>query len=155
MRESTDGRSGKNPITNDAMVDSTSTDPLANAINGHEHVTYARDLQYACTFPLPEPVVCDQARFNEDKGCDCLAQDGVQNSPLCNPPGGGPAGITQYRGKGYPALRELAVAQRLGRRSVLGSICARNTQDESRRDYGYRPVFGAIGRRVAGTLVKP
>jgi len=45
--------------------------------------------------------------------------------------------------------------QQLGRRSVLGSICARNTQDEARSDYGYRPVFGAIGRRVAGTLVKP
>ena len=26
---------------------------------------------------------------------------------------------------------------------------------DARSDYGYRPVFGAIGRRVASTLVKP
>ena len=77
------------------------------------------------------------------------------NNPVCNPPGGGAAGTTQYQGKAYPALRELAVAQQLGRRSVLGSICARNTQDETRSDYGYRPVFGAIGRRLAATLLKP
>jgi len=52
-------------------------------------------------------------------------------------------------------LRELAVARELGRRSVLGSICSRNTTDESRSDYGYRPLFGALGRRIASTLVKP
>ena len=154
MRESTDERSGKNPITGESVVASTSLDPLANPINGHEQTNQGdRDLQYACTFPLPEPIVCDDTRF--DKGCDCFADDSAYNRPLCNPPGGGPAGTTQYFGKGYPALRELAVAQQLGRRSVLGSICARNTEDEARSDYGYRPVFGAIGRRVAATLVKP
>jgi hypothetical protein len=155
MRESTVDRSGKNPITGDDIVVSTSTDPLANAINGHEHVTLGSDLQYACTFLLPEPIVCDAARLQADQGCDCFADDAPRNSALCNPPGGGPAGTTQYFGKGYPALRELAVAQQLGRRSVLGSICARNTQDEARPDYGYRPVLGTIGRRLASTLVKP
>jgi len=156
MREAIDDRSGKNPFTGEKIVASTSTDPQANGINGHEQSNQGNhDLQYACTFPLPEPVVCDQARLNGDKGCDCFAEDQVFNRPLCNPPGGGAAGTTQYAGKGYPALRELAVAQQLGRRSVLGSICARNTQDEARSDYGYRPVFGAIGRRVAGTLLKP
>jgi hypothetical protein len=155
MREATGDRSGKNPITGENIVDSTSTDPLANAINGHEHVTSGHDLQYACTFPLLEPIVCDDARLQADQGCDCFDGDTALNSPLCNPPGGGPATTTQYFGKGYPALRELAVAQQLGRRSVLGSICARNTQDETRSDFGYRPVFGAIGRRVATTLVKP
>jgi hypothetical protein len=155
MRESTEDRSGKNPFTAESVVASTSTNPLANSINGHEHITAARDLQYACTFPLPEPVLCNEARFSANQGCDCFLEDTGSNSPLCNPPGGGPAGTTQYSGKGYPALRELAVAKQLGRRSVLGSICARNTQDEARSDYGYRPVFGAIGRRVAATLVKP
>jgi hypothetical protein len=155
MREATGDRSGKNAITGESIVNSTSTDPRANSINGHEHVTSGDDLQYACTFPLPQPIVCDDARIQADKGCDCFADTTVLNSPLCNPPGGGPATTTQYFGKGYPALRELAVAQQLGRRSVLGSICARNTQDETRSDYGYRPVFGAIGRRVASTLVKP
>lgn len=155
MQESTADRSGKNPITGDSVVASTSTDPAANAINGHEHITGERDLQHACTFELPEPVVCDQARFEADAGCDCFVEDAAMNNPVCNPPGGGEASTTQYMGKAYPALRELAVAQELGRRSVLGSICARNTQDDTRSDYGYRPVFGAIGRRVAATLLKP
>jgi hypothetical protein len=155
MQESTADRGGKNPITGESVAASTSTDPAANGINGHEHVTWDRDLQYACTFQLPEPVVCDQARFDSDKGCDCFIEDSVFNRSVCNPPGGGEASNTQYAGKAYPALRELAVAQELGRRSVLGSICARNTQDETRSDYGYRPVFGAIGRRVAATLLKP
>lgn len=155
MRESTTDRSGKNPFTNDPIVPSTSTDPSANAINGHEQVTSDDDLQYACTFALPEPVVCDQARLNSDQGCDCFADDLAANRPLCNPPGGGPATTTQHLAKSYPAGRELAVAQQLGRRSVLGSICARNTANEASSDYGYRPVFGAIGQRVGSTLMKP
>jgi hypothetical protein len=156
MHESTEERTGKNPFTAESLVASTSTNPLANSINGHEQLNQGdRDLQYACTFPLPEPFACDKARFDANKGCDCFLEDNGYNRPLCNPPAGGPAGTTQYYGKGYPALRELAVAEQLGRRSVLGSICARNTQDEARSDYGYRPVFGAIGRRVASTLVKP
>lgn len=156
MRESTDERTGQNPITKAPIVPSSSTDPQANAINGHEQANLGnRDLQYACTFLLPEPVVCDQTAFDADKGCDCFQEDLPYGRPICNPPGGGPAGITQYYGKAYPALRELEVAQQLGRRTVLGSVCASNTQDESRTDYGYRPVFGALGQRIADTLVKP
>ncbi len=155
MQESTADRSGKNPVTGESVVPSTSTDPGANAINGHEHVTFGHDLQHACTFQLPEPIVCDRARFDAEGGCDCFMEDALTNNPVCNPPGGGAASTTQYMGKAYPALRELAVAEQLGRRSVLGSICARNTQDDTRSDYGYRPVFGAIGRRVAATLLKP
>jgi hypothetical protein len=155
MRESTDERSGKNPITQDPVVPSTSMDPQANSINGHEQANVGdRDLQYACTFELPEPVVCDQAAFDADRGCDCFAEDSVFNRPLCTPPGGGAQGTTQYYGKAYPALRELDVAHHLGRRTVLGSVCAPNTQDETRSDYGYRPVFGALGQRIAATLVK-
>ena len=52
-------------------------------------------------------------------------------------------------------LRPLAVAKALGPRTVLGSICAKNTRDEEQADYGYRPLFGALGRRIAETLVKP
>jgi hypothetical protein len=156
MRESPDPRGGQNPITGDKIVASTSTDPLANQINGHEqNMPYAADLQYACTFELPQPIMCDQARDDANQGCDCFSADLQFNRPLCNPPAGGPAAITQYFGKAYPALRELAVARQLGRRSVLGSICSRNTQDASRSDYGYRPVFSAIGQRIAATLVKP
>jgi hypothetical protein len=155
MRESADERSGTNPITGDSAVDSSSTDPEANAINGHEQKNPAdRDLQYACTFDLPEPVVCDQAAADDGVGCDCFSEELEYNRSICNPPGGGAPTTTQYRAKAYPMLRPLAVAQELGRRSVLSSICARNTQDAERSDYGYRPAFGALGKRIAGTLVK-
>lgn len=156
MHESVDERSGKNPVTGESIVPGSSTDPRANTINGHEQKLPAGfDLQYACTFPLPDPIVCDQAASDADIGCDCFSEDLPIGRSVCNPPAGGPATTTQYYGKAYPALRELAVAQQLGRRSVLGSICAVNTQDDTQPDYGYRPVFNAIGRRVAATLLKP
>lgn len=156
MREAQGDRSGENPYTGEAITASSSTNPRANGINGHEQVASRFDLQYACTFLLPEPVTCNQAAFDSGIGCDCFAEDAAAfNRPVCQPPAGGAAGITQYYGKAYPALRELDVAQQLGRRSVLGSICSRNTQDDTRSDYGYRPVFNAIGRRVAATLLKP
>jgi hypothetical protein len=157
MRESDEPRiGGKNPITGESTVASSSTDPTANSINGHEQVNVeSRDLQYACIFPLPEPIVCDNSRFDSDRGCDCFEEDLLYNRPVCQPPTGGQSTITQHYAKAYPALRELAVASELGRRAVLGSVCARNTQDEARSDYGYRPVFDALGRRIASTLVKP
>jgi len=152
MRESVESRSGTNPIIEASIVASTSEDPEANPINGHEQETFARDLQYACTFRLPEPVVCDSPNLQD---CVCHEEDLGSNRPVCQPPEGGAATTTQYYGKAYPGLRELTVARELGRRSVLGSVCARNTQDDTRADYGYRPVFGAIGRRLAATLTKP
>lgn len=156
MRESADERTGQNPITKAKIVASSSEDPAANAINGHEQVNQGnRDLQYACTFLLPEPIVCDRTAFESDKGCDCFEDDMSYNRSVCNPPGGGAAETTQYYGKAYPALRELEVAQKLGRRTVLGSVCAPNTTDDTRADYGYRPVFGTLGQRIASTLVKP
>ena len=154
MQESPDARSGKNPITMDSIVPSSSLDPQANPINGHELVSGKRELQYACTFPLPEPVVCDDAAQASNLGCDCYADSLGMNHSVCNPLSGGTATTTQNYGKAYPALRELAVAKELGRRTVLGSVCARNTQDDARADFGYRPVFGALGRRIAKTLVK-
>ena len=157
MRESTDARSGKNPITGASIVAASSTNPQANPINGHEQNTLNGDLQYACTFELPTPIACDRAASDADVGCDCYAEDALamRNRSVCNPPGGGAAATTQYYGKAYPALRELTVAKELGRRSVLGSICASNTTDDTRSDYGYEPVFGALGQRLATTLVKP
>ena len=155
MRETTAERSGDNPIIDASITPSSSTDPQANPINGHEQAAPKRDLQYACIFELPESVECDQQALNNNTGCDCFAEDLSFNRPLCSPPSGGAPDTTQYYGKAYPALRPLAVAKELGRRTVLGSVCARNTQDDSRADYGYRPVFGALGQRIADTLVKP
>lgn len=155
MREATAPRSGQNPLSGDDIVSADSTDPAANAINGHEQHDTGGDLQYACTFELPEPIVCDQTRLEEDRGCSCFEEDLVRNRPVCQPPTGGAPETTQYYAKAYPSLRELDVARQLGRRSVLASVCARNTQDEERSDYGYRPMFGAIANRVADTLRKP
>lgn len=155
MVESTAPRSGANPLTDAPVVAPSSTDPRANDINGHEHLDEGRDLQYACTFELPEPRACDQQTLDNGEGCDCFAGEAASNRSVCQPPGGGPTGTTQYYGKAYPSLRELAVARDLGRRSVLGSVCARNTTDPSRDDYGYRPVFSALSQRIAKTLAKP
>lgn len=156
MRESIEPRTGENPITHDLIAPSSSLNPNQNAINGHEQVNAAdRDLQYACTFSLPEPILCDQAAADAGRACDCYDEERVFNRPLCNPPGGGAAATTQYGGKAYPGLRPLAVAKALGTRTVLGSICAKNTRDEEQADFGYRPLFGALGRRIAETLAKP
>jgi hypothetical protein len=156
MRESIEPRTGQNPVTHDAIAPSSSTDPNANPINGHEQVNLSNnDLQYACTFALPEPLLCDQAAMDARIGCDCFSFDLATNRSVCNPPGGGAPATTQYGGKAYPALRLLGVAKELGERSVLGSICSQNTHDPERPDYGYRPLFGALGRRIAETVVKP
>ncbi|RYZ08387.1 MAG: hypothetical protein EOO73_08015 [Myxococcales bacterium] len=155
MRESIDERSGTNPLTGEDIVPGSSQDPSANSINGHEHETFATDLQYACTFDLPAPIECSSEAQAADVACDCYPDDLERNRPLCNPPGGGAPTTLQYKGKAYPALRELRVARELGRRTVLGSVCSRNTSDDARTDYGYRPIFSAIGERVAATLEKP
>jgi hypothetical protein len=156
MRESVTPRSGENPITHDLIVPASSVDPDANAINGHEHLTpKADDLQYACTFELPQPITCDQTAMDAGQACDCFAEDQALNRSVCNPAGGGAATTTQFRSKAYPGLRLLGVAKALEDQAVVGSICAPNTRDEEQADFGYRPLFGALGRRIAETLVKP
>ena len=59
-------------------------------------------------------------------------------------PGNGTPGTTQYWAKAYPGLRQLQVLRDLGSRSVVASICARNTTDPGRPDFGYRPAVTAI-----------
>lgn len=154
MRESIGARSGENPLTHDPIV-ASSTDPQANPINGHEQKNVdLSDLQYACTFPLPLPITCDDAALQSGYGCDCFQDDLPDERPVCNPPGGGEPTTTQHYGRAFPALRELAVAQGLGRRSVLSSICA-STIDPKRSDYGYNPAVDSLIQRVATTLTQP
>jgi hypothetical protein len=156
MRESIDVRSGKNPLTNEFLVAASSTNPLANSSNGHEqNIPQLDDLQYACTFPLPVPVACQAG----DPSCECSADKGgnasaviAANSPLCQPPSGGPPETTQYFGKGYPGLRQLRVARALGARAAYGSICPKQTSDSSSQTYGYVPALNALIDRIAVTL---
>jgi hypothetical protein len=156
MRESIDPRSGKSPLTNAPLVAADSTDPLANPANGHEQfVPDNADLQYACTFRLPTPKVCKSGEVS----CDCSPDkqgnaDAVvaANSPVCQPPTGGPAGTTQYFGRGYPGSRELRFGKALGARTAASSICPKDTSDEASQSYGYVPALNALVDRIAVTL---
>jgi hypothetical protein len=141
-----------NPFTSAPIVDETSTNPLAT-INGHEFVAQSQrdDLQYACIFPLPAPLVCDGSSTTAG-GCDCDPDELYYNRPLCQPPGGGAAGTTQYFGKAYPGVRHLEVARRIGDQAIPSSICARNTTQSSRDDYGYVPAMRAIQERLTELL---
>lgn len=149
MRASIEPRSGQNPITNQAIVEATSTNPAAT-INGHEHGDVERyDLQYACTFQLSEPRVC----LVEDYACQCQESDIPANRPICQPPAGGSATTTQYYGHAYPSLRPLALAKRLGTQAVVASICPRDLSDEGGPDYGYVPAADSVLARLRTVLV--
>jgi len=156
MLESIDPRGGKSPLTNASLVPADSTNPLANPANGHEQfVPDNAELQYACTFRLPTPKVCQAA----DTACDCSPDksgnlDAVTaaNSPVCQPPTGGPAGTTQYFGRGYPGSRELRFGKALGVRTAAASICPKDTSDEASQNYGYVPALNALVDRIAVTL---
>ena len=153
MIETPDERTGMNPVTMDALVPSSSMNPRANPINGHEQANMGnRDLQYACIFPLSKPLLCDQAAFDADKGCDCFMEDAVYNRPLCQPPGGGAAGITQSFAKAYPGTRHLEVLKEFKDNSIVASICPKIVDDKAKADYGYNPAVKAIIDRLKEAL---
>ncbi len=139
-----------NPIVPaEKLVVSSSQNPQANHINGHEFINQGtRDLQNACTFALPTPILCDQAAFDADKGCDCFLDDSTYNRALCQPPAGGAPTTTQYYGKAYPGLRELSVLKGIGGHGIVASTCPK-TADLVSASYGYRPAMDALAGRVA------
>ena len=148
MQESIGPRSGTNPITGDPIVPETSMDPNESPINGHEKVNAGlNDLQYACTFALPDPVTCIAG-----EPCDCFIEEAAENRPVCNPPGGGAPADIQYGAGVYPSLRVLDLVRGLGRRGVVTSACTRNSTNTSRDDYAYRPNFRAVVRRLGQML---
>lgn len=154
MQESMAPRLGKNPVTGDVIAPATSTNPRENAINGHEQVDFDHsDLQYACTFALSEPVACPA---DPNASCDCIATDSKggpldRNRPLCQPPGGGSAGTTQYFGKAYPGLRSLEVLKGIGNSAIVASICPK-VLTPGMPGYGYEPAVDAIIARLTGVL---
>jgi hypothetical protein len=156
MRESVDQRSGKNPLTQSAIVPADSLNPTQSPINGHEqnNVDFS-DLQYACTFLLPQSRTCAPG----DSACDCSPDKNndlqaviANNSPLCQPPGGGAPTATQHYGKGYPGARELGFAQLMGARAVAGSVCPKTLIDTASPDYAYTPALNVLIGRIAATL---
>jgi hypothetical protein len=140
-----------NPITGDALVASTSTNPQANAINGHESVDLGSELQAACSFPLTTPAICDQAADDAGLGCRCYMADAPYNRAVCQPPGGGPVGTTQYSEIAYPGLRHLELLQSLGNSAVTASACPKVTTANA-VDYGYRPAMKALAARLEAAL---
>jgi hypothetical protein len=142
-----------NPVTMDPLVPASSMNPTANPINGHEQNNLGgRDLQYACTFPLSAPITCDEARFNNDQGCDCYSDDLPYNRPLCQPEGGGAATTTQNFAKAYPGLRHLQVLKEFGQNSIVASICPKVIDKGDQLNYGYNPAVGAIIDRLKEAL---
>jgi hypothetical protein len=85
--------------------------------------------------PAPEPGSADCSFFTGEDRAICQADDGTYGS-------------TQYRGKSYPGVRELEVLRGVGKNAIAASICARNLQDDSRDDFGYRPVLTQILNRL-------
>jgi hypothetical protein len=147
MRESIDPRSGTNPISGDPIRPPSVGVPLANAINGHEHEAVSRtDLQYACVFPLPSPQDC-----SANLDCDCSSINGVGNKVLCQAPDG-VYGTTQYYSKAYPGLRHLDLLARLGKSSIVASICPRNLTQPQRDDYAYGPAVQAVVDRMKNVI---
>jgi hypothetical protein len=159
MIETTQPRSGMNPNLLASITPATSMNPTANAINGHEqNIPQLDDLQYACTFQLATPRVCPAG----DTSCNCSPALGgdtsaitAANSPVCQPPGGGPAGTTQYFAKAYPGARELTVLRDFGNNAIVTSICPKVTTSaspSSDANYGYNPAVAAIVDRLKEQL---
>ncbi|HEV8246747.1 MAG TPA: hypothetical protein VGP93_13310, partial [Polyangiaceae bacterium] len=153
MVESVDPRSGSHPLLGVPVAPPTSTDPQENPINGHEqNVAKRDDLQYACIFPLATPRSCTTGTG----ACDCNVDDLDRNRPLCQPPGGGDAGTTQYWAKAYPGIRELEVLKGAGDQAIVASVCPKIVAgDIVAPFYGYNPVATDIVDRAAPILRGP
>jgi hypothetical protein len=141
----------RHPVTGDSLVPSSSNDPNANPINGHEHANVNdSELQYACIFELPAPRDCDAA--DAAASCDCTAEAAAQRSPLCQPPAGGEPGTQQYYAKAYPGLRQLRVLREFGENAVVASICPK-VLDPGNPDYGYNPAISGLVSRLKESFV--
>lgn len=124
-----------------------------NALNGREYDTtepttqYITALQYACIFPLPEPIDCLTRDRNAGDPCGCYAE--ANDSPICEQqPGASAVTTTQWWAPAYPGLRHLDLLQRQGNGGVLTSVCPRNTSEPSGADFGYRPALAALLERL-------
>ena len=145
----------QNPIVGDAkLVSASSLNPHANVINGHEQVDVSHgDLQYACTFPLDVPRVCDEKALDANQGCDCFQDEVPYNRSICQPPSMGPADIVQRSAKAYPGLRHLQVLKEVGDAAIVASICPK-VLDKQADDYGYNPAVAALIDRVTNSVVR-
>lgn len=142
MLQSTSPRAGRR----DAAPDAPSSDPLNK--DHRDWNTGGADLQYACTFPLPQDMQRVRTNANAES-FDCLTNS---DAPLCNGDKTS-ANRTQVRGKAYPTLRELGVARLLGPQGIAASLCPQ--QSEGADDdplFGYNPAVASIVGRLIDKL---
>jgi hypothetical protein len=136
MIESKEARAGLPPPS--ATRGDLGTDP----INGREWDTAGNDLQYACTFALPQPRTCTA----QDTSCDCATAG--TNPPLCGATIG-----QQVKAKAYPTVREFMVVHALGDQGVIASLCPLSlTVPKTDPTYGYNPAVKAIIDRLKNAL---
>ncbi len=110
-------------------------------VHGREWDTANDDLQYACTFPLPQP------RIANEPSDDCYV---AKNPPLC-----GTAPGEQIRAKAYPTIRELMVARALGDQGIVASLCPISlTVNPADPTYGYNPAVKVIIDRLKNALTQ-
>jgi hypothetical protein len=146
------------------MIESTSPRPLlqgagtsyslgTDPANGREYNTLtsngAIDLEYACTFTLPQPKDCTAAA--NAGACDCTgsAASAADGPPLCSTS----TRTTQIKGKAYPTIRELRVAKGLGVQSVVASLCVKDTTSAvTAPSFGYNPAMQGIVKRLRASL---
>jgi len=184
MQETPNVRSGSNPRTGDAIAPPDSVQRDVDRISMHDWNAIG-DLQYACTFDLSQPLAEGQTTAAKDclidcatqtaepaavcerrlASCSCTTKDQPETSlnPLCQDPGSGAYGNTQYAAKAYPSLRQLevlrqfhlqAVAPQVTNNAIVASICPKNldfTQNAS-AGYGYNPAVKALVDRLKEKL---
>jgi hypothetical protein len=138
MVQSVSARDGVPPPSDTRGDNGDANDPV-----GRDWKTGDDDLQYACTFPLPQ----DKQRTctSADPSCDCA---GAKNPPLC-----GAAVGNQIKAKAYPTTREFMVVRALGDQGVIASLCPISlTVPKTDPTYGYNPAVKSIIDRLKNAL---
>jgi hypothetical protein len=123
-----------------------------NPINGREVRVPPNDrydLQFACIFPLAEPVACT---MENEGACDCNIDEYARNSPVCDWQAGQNAGVQVYA-HAYPGVRHLEVLRELGDSAVTTSICPKEVSNldlPRGASHGYQPNMSALVERMKG-----
>jgi hypothetical protein len=120
----------------------------ADSAHGHEYsVPNQDDLQYACTFELPNPIDCEVTFSGR-----CYCTEPQNDNPVCQDPQTEAFGMVQYRGAANPGTRPLQLVQALAHRGIASSICPATTTDSLLPEWGYRPTFAKLVSLVTPRL---
>lgn len=126
-----------------ASADADANDPLNRT--HRDWNTQKEDLQYACSYPLPEELVVSAAQ-----AVDCRPGS---DAPVCEP-GDRQNARRQIRGRAFPTPRPFAVARALGRQATVSSLCAADVTNTEADSYGYSAAVDSLVQRMAAGLRK-